>query len=90
MEKSGVQFASFREPYLSTPDLDDANASLARNLLLGGVTSLAEFGSRRKSERVRVGMREIREGDAPRGQGSSPRSARTYYTGESGQDPGAR
>jgi DNA invertase Pin-like site-specific DNA recombinase len=62
MEKGGVRFASFKEPYLSTPDPEDATAGFARNLLLGVVTSVAAFESRRKSERVRVAMREIKEG----------------------------
>ncbi len=62
LEKGGLRFVTLKEPYLSTPDPDDANAGFARNLLLGVVTSVAAFESRRKSERVRVAMREIREG----------------------------
>jgi DNA invertase Pin-like site-specific DNA recombinase len=62
LEKAGVSFQSLKEPYLSTPPADDANAAFARNLLLGVTTSVAAFESRRKSERVRVAMREIREG----------------------------
>lgn len=72
MEKGGVRFASFKEPYLSTPDPEDANAGFARNLLLGVVTSVAAFESRRKSERVRVAMREIREGRRPTRSGKPP------------------
>lgn len=72
MEKGGVQFASFKEPYLSTPDPDDATAGFARNLLLGVVTSVAAFESRRKSERVRVAMREIKEGRRPTRSGRPP------------------
>jgi DNA invertase Pin-like site-specific DNA recombinase len=62
MEKGGVRFASFKEPYLSTPDPQDATAGFARNLLLSVTASVAAFESRRKSDRVRVAMREIREG----------------------------
>lgn len=62
LEKGGIRFVTLKEPYLSTPDPEDANAGFARNLLLGVVTSIAAFESRRKSERVRVAMREIREG----------------------------
>jgi DNA invertase Pin-like site-specific DNA recombinase len=62
LEKAGLQFASLKEPYLSTPEGDDATTSFARNLLLGVTASVAQFESRRKSERVRVAMREIREG----------------------------
>ncbi len=72
MEKGGVRFASFKEPYLSTPDSEDANAAFARNMLLGVVTSVAAFESRRKSERVRVAMREIREGRRPTRSGRPP------------------
>jgi DNA invertase Pin-like site-specific DNA recombinase len=72
MEKGGVRFASFKEPYLSTPDPEDASAGFARNLLLGVVTSVAAFESRRKSERVRVAMREIREGRRPTRSGRPP------------------
>jgi DNA invertase Pin-like site-specific DNA recombinase len=62
MEKGGVRFASFKEPYLSTPDPQDATAGFARNLLLSVTASVAAFESRRKSDRVRVAMREIKEG----------------------------
>ncbi len=62
LEKGGVRFVTLKEPYLSTPDPEDANAGFARNLLLGVVTSVAAFESRRKSERVRVAMREIKAG----------------------------
>ncbi|MCI4316969.1 MAG: recombinase family protein [Thermoplasmata archaeon] len=62
LEKGGVRFASLKEPYLSTPETNDATSSFARNLLLGVTTSVAAFESRRKSERVRVAMREIRDG----------------------------
>jgi DNA invertase Pin-like site-specific DNA recombinase len=72
LEKGGVRFASLKEPYLSTPETDDATASFARNLLLGVTTSVASFESRRKSERVRVAMREIREGRRPTRSGRPP------------------
>ncbi len=62
MEKGGVRFASLKEPYLSTPDPQDASAGFARNLLLGVVTSVAAFESRRRSERVRLAMKEIKAG----------------------------
>lgn len=62
LERQGIRFVTLKEPYLSTPDPEDTNAGFARNLLLGVVTSVAAFESRRKSERVRVAMREIRAG----------------------------
>ncbi|MCI4327207.1 MAG: recombinase family protein [Thermoplasmata archaeon] len=72
LEKGGVRFASLKEPYLSTPETQDATASFARNILLGVTTSVASFESRRKSERVRVAMREIREGRRPTRSGRPP------------------
>jgi DNA invertase Pin-like site-specific DNA recombinase len=72
LEKAGLSFQSLKEPYLSTPPADDANAAFARNLLLGVTTSVAAFESRRKSERVRVAMREIREGRRPTRSGRPP------------------
>ena len=62
LEKRGVRVVTLKEPYLSSPRADDANSAFARNLLLGVVSSLATFESRRKSERVRVAMRDLREG----------------------------
>jgi DNA invertase Pin-like site-specific DNA recombinase len=72
LEKAGVCFASLKEPYLSTPGTDDATAAFARNLLLGVTASVAQFESHRKSERVRVAMREIREGRRPTRSGRPP------------------
>jgi DNA invertase Pin-like site-specific DNA recombinase len=72
LEKVGVSFQSLKEPYLSTPDPTDANAGFARNLLLGVTTSVAAFESRRKSERVRVAMREIKEGRRTTRSGKPP------------------
>jgi len=72
MEKGGVRFTSLREPYLSTPDPQDATAGFARNLLLSVTASVAAFESRRKSERVRVAMREIKAGRRPTRSGKPP------------------
>jgi DNA invertase Pin-like site-specific DNA recombinase len=72
LEKAGVSFQSLKEPYLSTPPPDDANAAFARNLLLGVTTSVAAFESRRRSDRVRVAMREIREGRRKTRSGNPP------------------
>jgi DNA invertase Pin-like site-specific DNA recombinase len=72
MEKGGVRFASLREPYLSTPDPQDATAGFARNLLLSVTASVAAFESRRKSERVRVAMGEIKAGRRPTRSGRPP------------------
>jgi DNA invertase Pin-like site-specific DNA recombinase len=72
MEKGGVRFASFKEPYLSTPDPQDATAGFARNLLLSVTASVAAFESRRKSDRVRMAMREIKAGRRPTRSGKPP------------------
>jgi DNA invertase Pin-like site-specific DNA recombinase len=72
MEKGGVRFASFKEPYLSTPDPQDATAGFARNLLLSVTASVAAFESRRKSDRVRVAMQEIKAGRRPTRSGRPP------------------
>ena len=60
LEKLGISFCSLKEPYLATPT--DSASEFARNLLLSTLSSVAAFESRRKSERVRVAMKEIREG----------------------------
>ncbi|MCI4345754.1 MAG: recombinase family protein, partial [Thermoplasmata archaeon] len=62
MERCGIRFAILKEPYLSTPEHGDASSDFARGLLLSVTSSVAAFESRRKSERVRVAMREIHEG----------------------------
>jgi len=72
LEKVGVSFQSLKEPYLSTPDPIDANAGFARNLLLGVTTSVAAFESRRRSERTRVAMGEIKAGRRQTRSGKPP------------------
>jgi len=72
MEKGGIRFVTLKEPYLSTPDPDDANAGFARNLLLGITSSVASFESRRRSERTRVAMGEIKAGRRQTRSGKPP------------------
>jgi DNA invertase Pin-like site-specific DNA recombinase len=60
LELLGIRFHSFREPTLDSGDDDSPN--LARDLLRGILPTIAAFEARRRSERTRVAMREIREG----------------------------
>jgi DNA invertase Pin-like site-specific DNA recombinase len=60
LERLGIAFHSLREPTLDTPE--DGAPNLGRDVLLALLPVIAAFESRRRSERVRVAMREIREG----------------------------
>jgi putative DNA-invertase from lambdoid prophage Rac len=60
LEKLGVGFHSLKEPTLDTPE--DGKPNLGRDVLLALLPVIASFESKRRSERVRVAMREIREG----------------------------
>ena len=59
LEKLGVQFHSLKEPMLDTPE--DGKPNLGRDVLLVLLPVIASFESRRKSERVRLALREIKE-----------------------------
>ena len=60
LEALGVRFHSLREPTLDSPE--ESSPSMARDLLRAILPVVSSFESRRKSERVRVAMRELREG----------------------------
>ncbi len=60
LEKLGVRFHSLKEPMLDTPE--DARPNLGRDVLLALLPVIASFESKRRSERVRVAMRDIKEG----------------------------
>ena len=60
LERLGVAFHSLKEPTLDTPE--DGKPNLGRDVLLALLPVIASFESKRRSERVRVAMREIREG----------------------------
>ena len=60
LEKLGVSFHSLKEPTLDTPE--DGEPNLGRDVLLALLPVIASFESKRRSERVRVAMREIKEG----------------------------
>lgn len=60
LEKMGVSFHSLKEPNLDSPE--DGKPNLGRDVLLALLPVIASFESKRRSERVRVAMREIKEG----------------------------
>lgn len=60
LEAAGVRFHSLHEPTLDSSE--DGTANMGRDLLRAILPVIASFESRRKSERVRVAMREIKEG----------------------------
>ena len=60
LERRGVAFHSLKEPTLDTPE--DGKPNLGRDVLLALLPGVASFESKRRSERVRVVIRKIREG----------------------------
>lgn len=60
LEALGVRFHSLREPTLDSSE--DGSPSMARDLLRAVLPVISSFESRRKSERTRLAMRELREG----------------------------
>jgi putative DNA-invertase from lambdoid prophage Rac len=60
LEKLGVKFHSYREGMLDTPE--DGKPNLGRDVLLALLPVIASFESKRRSERIRVAMRDIKEG----------------------------
>lgn len=60
LEKLRVRFHSLREAQLDTPE--EGRSNLGRDVLLALLPVVASFESKRRSERVRVAMREIKEG----------------------------
>lgn len=60
LESHGVLFHSLKEPTLDTPE--DGKPNLGRDVLLALLPVIASFESKRRSERVRLAMLEIKEG----------------------------
>lgn len=60
LEKVGISFHSIKEPTLDTPE--DGKPNLGRDVLLALLPVIAAFESKRRSERVRVAMAEIKSG----------------------------
>lgn len=60
LEKVGVRFHSLKESQLDSPEL--GQPGLGRDVLLALLPVVATFESKRRSERVRIAMQEIRAG----------------------------
>lgn len=60
LEAVGIAFHSFKEPWIDSTA--DGEASLSRDILRGILPAIASFESRRRSERTRVAMGEIKSG----------------------------
>lgn len=60
LEKSGIRFHSLKEPLLDTPE--NGKPNLGREVLLALLPVLAAWESRRRSERTRLAMSELRDG----------------------------
>ncbi len=60
LEKLGVRFHSLKEPTLDTPA--DGAPNLGRDVLLALLPVVAAFEARRRSERTRVAMAELKSG----------------------------
>ncbi len=60
LERLGVKFHSLKEPTLDTPD--DGVPNLGRDVLLALLPVIAAFESKRRAERVRLALNEIRSG----------------------------
>jgi DNA invertase Pin-like site-specific DNA recombinase len=71
LEKAGISFHSLKEPYLDTPT-GPRGAFDVRGLLLSVTSLVASFESRRRSERVKLAMRELKEGRRRTRSGNPP------------------
>ena len=60
LEARGIRFHSLKEPVIDSSE--DGSPSVARDVLRALLPIVAAFESRRRSDRVRVAMREIRDG----------------------------
>ena len=60
LEARGIKFHSLKEPMIDSSE--DGSSTMGRDLLRAILPVIATFESRRKAERVRLAMREIREG----------------------------
>ena len=60
LEAKGVRFHSFKEPMIDSTE--DGGPNMGRDILRAILPVIAAFESRRRAERVRVAMRELKEG----------------------------
>ncbi|MHB8351109.1 MAG: recombinase family protein [Thermoplasmata archaeon] len=63
LERLGIRFHSLKEPILETPE--DGGRSLPREIMLSLLPVLASWESKRRTERIRVAMTEIKAGRRP-------------------------
>jgi DNA invertase Pin-like site-specific DNA recombinase len=60
LEQLGIRFHSLKEPMLDTPE--DGKPNLGRDVLLALLPVISSFESKRRSERVRLAMAELKAG----------------------------
>lgn len=77
LEKAGVRFHSLKEPTLDTPD--DGRPNLGRDVLLALLPVVASFESKRRAERVRLAMAEIKSGRRATRTGRPPGQPRRVF-----------
>jgi DNA invertase Pin-like site-specific DNA recombinase len=70
LEAAGIRFHSLRGPTLDTPE--DGRPNRGRDVLLALLPVISAFESKRRSERVRVAMRELKEGQRKSRSGRQP------------------
>ena len=70
IEAQGIKFHSLKEPMIDSSE--DGTPNMGRDLLRAILPVIATFESRRKAERVRVAMREIKEGRRATRSGKPP------------------
>jgi DNA invertase Pin-like site-specific DNA recombinase len=70
LELIGVRFHSLREPMLDSSE--DGTPNMGRDLLRAILPVIASFESRRRSERVKVAMQQIKDGLRPTRSGRPP------------------
>jgi DNA invertase Pin-like site-specific DNA recombinase len=71
LEALGIEFHSMKEPWVDTAKEGETGA-LARDLLRGILPTISAFEARRRSDRTRVAMQEIRSGARPTRSGRPP------------------
>lgn len=68
LEQAGIAFRSLKEPFLNTPP--SGQSDMARDILLSILPVIAKWEAKRRSERTRLAMQELKEGRRPiKGQG---------------------
>ena len=63
LEQHGIRFHSLKEPAIDTPE--DGQEDIGRTILRAILPIIASFESKRRSERVRLALSEIRAGRRP-------------------------